>query len=118
MNHTFYKIASYFFLSILLLSNVANIHVYSHHQDESLYSDSCQNDSDDNNTDDPCELCLLALNLNNLDYHFFIRFSIEDNIQIAEYNKDSLATYQELGYSQLALNSNRNKAPPYRVLIY
>ncbi|MEM9681250.1 MAG: hypothetical protein AAF901_13085 [Bacteroidota bacterium] len=70
---------------------------------------------DDGHKDDPCKLCLLVLNLNNLDYYNPIEFSFEDDASIFGHNRKEVLIYQELKHDQLALLCNKNKAPPYYI---
>jgi len=115
MRNTFLKILALFFLTILLTSNVLNLHIYIHEQENShCLVDSCEN-NEDNKKDTPCQLCLLALNLNNLDYNNTTEFSLKNHTSIIEHNRKEILTYQELNYNQLSLNDNKNKAPPYHI---
>jgi len=112
MKENFIKILSLFFLTILLTSNILNLHVYAHQQDDNTcITKSCENENDEK--DVPCELCLLALNLNDLDYNNTSEFLSKDLTTTAQYLKEEVLTSQEFYFEQIALNKNRNKAPPY-----
>ncbi|WP_299367156.1 hypothetical protein [Winogradskyella sp.] len=114
MKNIFIKIIALFFLSILLTSNVLNLHVYLHeHEQHQCFADSDENHEDEENT--PCELCLLVLNLNSLDYNNSLEFSYKSDIPlINNFRKDHLV-YQKLNYDQLFSEHHRNKAPPHLI---
>ncbi len=115
MGKKFYKLISLFFLTILLSSNVLNVHAYLHQEENQCITDSCQNSENENEEEAPCDLCLLAISFNNLDYHNTTAFSFENSVPIIEHNREKALIYQELNCDLLALSSNRNKAPPHHI---
>lgn len=113
MKTGFIKIASIFFLTVLLASNVVNLHVYFHEQAKELGH--LQNDGNDSNSEIPCDLCYISINLNNLDFDNTPEFSFKVSTLIQHVPAENIFGNVELFYKQLYLNNNRNKAPPYLV---
>ena len=112
MKNVFFKITALFFLSILLASSVLNLHVYFHDHEHDHYVGNFDEHHDEDEDDAPCELCLLVLNLNNLDYNNTLEFSYESDTQIITYNRKEVLNYSKSHYNQLFSDHNRNKAPP------
>ena len=116
MKKVFIKTIALFFLSILLTSNVLNLHVFFHdheHDHDHYFGNLGEHHNDENNA--PCDLCLLVLNLNNLDYNKGLEFSFEsDNLIINNFKKD-LLVYKRSYYKELFSKHNRNKAPPHLI---
>ncbi|WP_299550296.1 hypothetical protein [Seonamhaeicola sp.] len=115
MKNSFIKIASIFFLTVLLASNVVNLHIYFHEQVEAL--NNCQNNDSENHdneedSDIPCDLCHIAFTLNGLDYNKAPEFSIKSTVFTQQYTLKDLTVHVELLHEQPCLNNNRNKAPP------
>ena len=111
MKTIFLKIIALFFLTILLTSNILNLHVYLHEQEDNQeLRDTCQNEDDDQH--DSCDLCLLALQLNNLDFNNTLEFSYENLTQVINYEKVDVVTYKTPYYDQRFSHHHRNKAPP------
>ncbi|GAA4230673.1 hypothetical protein GCM10022291_01390 [Postechiella marina] len=110
------KISSILFLTIILLSKVVNLHAYSHNQAQELSH--CQNNDLDNDHNQnkegvPCDLCLLVINLNNLDYNNSLEFSFKST-PITEIDiKENVLNYINLIPQKSYLNKQKNKAPPY-----
>jgi len=117
MKNTFIKISAFVLLSILLTSNILNLHIHIHEDDKSHCINSSEQEHDDDHDEDnnTCELCLLALNLNSLDYYHPTVFSVENISSVDWYNKDTIKNYQQLSYSLLVSDNNRNKAPPHQI---
>lgn len=114
MKNSLLKIFSLFFLTILLSSNVLNVHVYLHQQEENFqFSDGCADDDD--NQDDPCDLCLLALNLNELDYNNSLEYSYHNDSQIIHNYNEELIIYKQSNYELFYSEYGNNKAPPYLI---
>ncbi|TYA71523.1 hypothetical protein [Seonamhaeicola marinus] len=107
------KISSIFFLTILLASNIVNLHVYFHH--DSHEYDHHQNDDSNHDSEDnkQCDICLVAFNLNNLEYSTTPQFSFENNNSIPHLQEQNEIVYVDSFYQKFYLNQNRNKAPPY-----
>ncbi len=110
MKSLFVKISSLFFLVVLLCSNVTNLHVYFHEHETS----DCQNyeNGNENEESTPCDICLLAFNLNNLDYNNSLEFSYEIATITKQPTQKEVLSYSNLLHKTLYLNKNRNKAPP------
>lgn len=104
------KILSIFFLTILLASNMLSLHVYFHDEIQEL--NHCQNDHD-NEEEAPCDTCILAFNLTNLDYNNNPEFSFENLTLIQQVLQKKQLGYVETLHKRLCLSSNKNKAPPY-----
>mgnify|MGYP001803566051 CR=1 FL=1 len=115
MKEAIIKIGLLFFLITLLISNVINLHIYFHHEDDCHSSiDFCHSDGD-NEDDSSCDLCILAVNLNNLNYKNVSFIFIDDNnILLADYSEKNFS-YQELDFNRLFKYRSKNKAPPYHI---
>ncbi len=103
------KISTIFFLTILLASNVINLHIYFHDDIQELSH--CNND--ENEEEAPCDICHIAFNLNNLDYNNSLQFSFKSLNQTQPLTQNKVSGYVEILQKQLYLNKNRNKAPPH-----
>ena len=112
MKNEFLKIIALFFLTILLSSNVLNVHTYLHQKEvQNHLTDSCSGNNDEEQ-ELPCELCHFALQLHNLDYNNSLEFSYENNLQVWQRVKtENFSGNDELA-EQRFYNRNRNKAPP------
>lgn len=73
------------------------------------------NDDNEGHNEAPCDLCLIAFNLNNLDFNNTLEFSFESLNIIQQITQKKVLGYTEILQNQLYLNKNRNKAPPYLV---
>lgn len=116
MKYFFVKIASIFFLTVLLASNTVNLHVYFHGEieDVSHYQNDYSDHNDDNNDKKtPCDLCLLAFNLNSLDYNNGLEFSFKSINNTEELPHKEILSYVELLHKKSYLHKLKNKAPPY-----
>ena len=113
MNKIYLKIIALFFLSILLTSNILNLHVFFNDHDTHCLTQ--YSEYDEENEDTPCELCVLVLNLNNLDYNNSATFSFESDTQIIAYHRKEVSTYKAVYRDRLFSDHNRNKAPPYLI---
>ncbi|MEO1030494.1 MAG: hypothetical protein AAFX55_03765 [Bacteroidota bacterium] len=112
MKKVYLKIITLFFLTVLLTSNILNLHVLFNH-DEHYSGNLCEHHENEDEEDTSCELCLLVLNLNSLDYNNCLEFSYESHIQITNnFGKDLLA-HKKLYYGRLFSEHHRNKAPPH-----
>lgn len=113
------KISSIFFLAILLTSNAVSLHIYFHNQiQESGHCKNglthCQNEDDHGNEEEaPCDTCILAFNLTNLDYNNNPELSLENSTLIQQIPQKKVLSYVEVLHKKLCLSSNKNKAPPY-----
>ena len=115
MKNILVKIIALFFLSILLTSSVLNLHVFFHEQDQHHCLATSEDHHDDEDEDTPCDLCLLVLNLNNLDYNNSLEFSYENNIQLINNFRAHSLVYQNQNYDQFFSENQRNKAPPHLI---
>ncbi len=114
MKHFFIKISSLFFLTLLLSSNIVNLHVYFHNQIQEL--EQCQNHDDEQHSDDvPCDLCVIAFNLNNLDFNNTSGVSFESLIPTQQHIQKKILGFVASLHNQFHFNKNRNKAPPHLV---
>lgn len=112
MKNEFLKIIALFFLTILLSSNVLNVHTYLHHKEvQNHLTDSC-GDNNDEEQELPCDLCHLALQLNSLDYNNSLEFSYENDLQVFQLIKTENSSSNDVLVEQQFYNRNRNKAPP------
>ncbi|BAO77493.1 hypothetical protein [Winogradskyella sp. PG-2] len=88
------------------------MHSYLHHKEvQNHLTDSCGDDNDEDQ-ELPCNLCLLAINLNSLDYNNSIEFSYENDLQIFKLIKTYNVSGNDYLTDQQFYNRNRNKAPP------
>lgn len=113
MKSFFIKISALFFLSILLASNVATLHIYIHDEAQSLSHH--ENDlgcNDGNDEDTPCDICVIAFNINNLNYSYTPQFSFTPKDIAVKIASKKTFGYVNILQKQLYLNKNRNKAPP------
>ena len=108
------KILSVFFLTILLISNIVNLHVFSHEQIHELccHEHDLDHNEGENDEDTPCDICIIAIHLNNLDYNTTLEFSFENSNKIQHSPEKNILGYVEIFQKQLHSNKNRNKAPP------
>lgn len=115
MKNIFVKIASLFFLAILLSSSILNLYVYFHHQEKEhcIVDYSTNNENDEENS--TCDLCLLTFQLNNLDHYNTPEFSYLNSTTVFTILNGKEIIYKGLFYTQILSNSNRNKAPPYHI---
>ncbi|WP_431157674.1 hypothetical protein [Winogradskyella poriferorum] len=113
MRKNFIKFIALFFLSLLLTSNTIGLHVYLHHENSDQTTSNTQDH--DNDQEIPCEICLIAINLNSLDYdnsfeYKFVGLSNDDT-----FNKKDVIGYYDSFYNPILSFSRRNKAPPYLI---
>jgi len=112
MKNKFLKIIALFFLTILLSNNVLNVHTYLHQKEVQNHLTNSCGDNNDEEQELPCDLCHLALQLNNLDYNNSLEFSYENDIQVFQLVKiDNNSGKNSLSEQQF-YNRKRNKAPP------
>lgn len=108
------KILAYFFLTFLLVGLTSNIHIYSHHNvAENQRASDTENDSH-NEDEQSCEICLLALQLNQLDYLDSDYFTDLENPNPIIITSCENLIEQELFIFDYNLECDKNKAPPYR----
>ncbi|WP_422104698.1 hypothetical protein [Winogradskyella sp.] len=112
MKKVYLKIITLFFLTVLLTSNILNLHVLFNH-DEHYSVNFCEHHENEDEEDTSCDLCLLVLNLNSLDYNNSLEFSYESHIQITNNFGKDLLVHKKLYYGRLFSEHNRNKAPPH-----
>jgi len=113
MKHYLVKISSFFFLVLLLASNITSLHIYFHEQELSHCLNDDNHNNDENEEEAPCDICLVAFNLTNLDYNNSLEFSFKSFIQIQQIPEKILLGYVETLHKQRYFNKNKNKAPPY-----
>lgn len=109
------KISSIFFLTILLASNIVNLHIYSHDQIQDFgchQIDDLDHNESENDKDTPCDICIIAINLHNLDYNTSLELSFENSNKIQHLPQKNTVDYVEKFQKQPYLSKNRNKAPP------
>lgn len=112
MKNKFLKITALFFLTILLSSNVLNVHTYLHQKEvQNHLTDSC-GDNNDEEQELPCNLCHLAFQLNSLDYNNSLEFSYENNLQVFQLVKTENISDNNVLAEQQFYKHIRNKAPP------
>lgn len=114
MKNYIIQISSLFFLVVLLASNTINLHVYFHEQELShCQDDNTNHNGDENEEETPCDICLIAFNLTNLDYNNTPVFSFKKLTKTQQIPENKIFGYVETLHKQSYLNKNRNKAPPY-----
>jgi hypothetical protein len=107
------KILAYFFLTFLLVGLTSNLHVYSHHDVSSIQID-LDKEKDNHDEDEPsCDICLLALQLNQLDY-----LDTDNDTDFQNPSTTLIASVENLQTHGLFifdynLECDKNKAPPY-----
>ena len=112
MKPAYYKIIAYFFLSILTIGISSSLHVFHHHDHHSALKNNTTNDEDDHKDDEPCELCLLSLQFNNLDYLDIDNATIVENAEDLLLNSIKTTLPRELFILDYHLRCEKNKAPP------
>ncbi|WP_248723388.1 hypothetical protein [Seonamhaeicola sp. ML3] len=114
MKVNFKKISSVILLTLLTTSNVIGIHAFFHDQGfETNHSFNNQNEHDNENEEDtPCDICILAFNINSLDYNTSLEFVYKNSISTQQITNSKALGYVELFLNQNFISKNRNKAPP------